>query len=116
MTYTLVQRFTFEATHAVTLHGIPEKPHAHRFTLKVWIQGPIQDEGVVWDFIDLKKRLQKIIGRVEGRDLAEVIQPPTVERLGTLLWDQIQTVLPPMLTLIQLELWETPEQGVVITP
>ncbi len=116
MTYTLVQRFTFEAIHAVTLGGVQEEPHPHRFVLNVWIQGPLQSEGVVWDFVDLKRRILEVVGPLEGQNLAEVADPPTVERVGTVLLRRIQEVLPEGLHVVRLELWETPEQGVMIVP
>lgn len=116
MHYTLIHRFTFEAIHAVTLGGVGEEPHAHRFTLNVRIRGPIREDGVVWDFVDMKRRIQPILERLQGRDLREIADPPTVERVGAVLLAKIQEILPPDLVVERLELWETPEQGVEITP
>ena len=117
MHYALIHRFTFQAIHAVTLGGVEEEPHAHRFTLNVRIRGPLrEEEGVVWDFVDVKRRIRPVVEALEGRDLREVADPPTVERVGAVLLARIQRVLPPGLEVESLELWETPEQGVVITP
>jgi len=117
MHYALIHRFTFHAIHAVILGGMEEKPHTHQFTLNVRIRGPLrEDEGVVWDFVDMKRRIQPVVEALEGRNLREIADPPTVERVGAVLLARIQRVLPPGLEVESLELWETPEQGVVITP
>jgi 6-pyruvoyltetrahydropterin/6-carboxytetrahydropterin synthase len=58
--------------------GEPEerRPHAHDYRVEVVVEGSGLDErGVVLDLDVLNAALAEVIGRVDGRDLDEVVAP-----------------------------------------
>ena len=46
---------TFEASHAVTIAGIPEEPHQHNWKVRASLQGErLDSDGLLIDFIQIE--------------------------------------------------------------
>ena len=60
----------FSATHAVTIGGRREEPHAHDWLVTVEVAGERLDaDGLLCDFCALQQRLEQIVGPFDGADL-----------------------------------------------
>jgi 6-pyruvoyltetrahydropterin/6-carboxytetrahydropterin synthase len=102
--------FTFEAAHVLPHHGGKcARPHGHSYRLEVVVSGPLRedgpDRGMVMDFADVKTIVDaEVIDRLDHRDLNEIVDNPTCERV--LLWiaEALAAKLP---QLDELVLWET---------
>jgi 6-pyruvoyltetrahydropterin/6-carboxytetrahydropterin synthase len=60
--YSVCVSATFEATHAVTINGIDEKPHTHEWSVDVVIAGDtLNTDGVLIDFVLVENQLASVI-------------------------------------------------------
>jgi 6-pyruvoyltetrahydropterin/6-carboxytetrahydropterin synthase len=85
--YELLIESTFHATHAITIRGVPEEPHAHDWLVVVRVTGESLDaDGVVCDFHELESHLDRILTPLKGADL-NTVEPfidaaPSAERVA----------------------------------
>ncbi|MGY5872044.1 MAG: 6-pyruvoyl tetrahydropterin synthase family protein [Candidatus Thorarchaeota archaeon] len=54
------QRMHFSASHFLRFCGNCEKLHGHNYTLDVFITGPLNEDGMVVDFGEVKRKVVKI--------------------------------------------------------
>ncbi len=81
----LTSEFKFHAAHSVKIEGKPEPIHGHTFKLQVTVEGKPDEEGFVIDFIKFKKMVEeKVVDKLDHRNLNEIFPQPTVENIG--LW------------------------------
>ncbi|MCH2152310.1 MAG: 6-carboxytetrahydropterin synthase [Phycisphaerales bacterium] len=60
----------FPATHAVTIRGVDEEPHAHDWRVRVTLEAASLDEdGLLCDFHDLEQKLDTVLSQFHGVDL-----------------------------------------------
>ncbi len=101
--------FRFDAAHH--LPGYPGKcaqRHGHGYRLEVTVAGAVRDDGLVFDFYDLKTIVrERVIDRLDHTDLNDLLAMPSAE--NTLLWirDQLRD-----LPLAGLRLYETDDSWV----
>lgn len=114
MNVNITKIFTFDAAHRLPNHdGKCARPHGHTYKLEVTVAGephPVDGssgEGMVMDFADLKKVVQKnILDRFDHQDLNQVCDfVTTAENLAVYIFEQLQSELP---GLTRIKLWETP--------
>ena len=98
------KEFTFDSAHnLVEYKGKCEALHGHTYKLRVTIDAPVGDDGLAFDFVDLKRLVEeKVIDRLDHAYLNDVIPQPTAENLVIWIWNELKT-----LPLCQLRLWET---------
>lgn len=87
MTWEVAIERGFTATHAVTVNGVPETPHAHDWKVTVVVRGASLDaDGLLVDFLDLERRVDAAILPLRNTDLntSEVLlgSNPTAERVA----------------------------------
>jgi 6-pyruvoyltetrahydropterin/6-carboxytetrahydropterin synthase len=118
MTTALILRTALHAAHAVRVaDGTREPLHGHTFHLEVTLEGPVQEDGMIVDFLDIKEALEHWVAPFQYSNWNEFEDQPTVERIARRLWDRIaQGASARSLRLRRLVLWETPERGVVLEP
>ncbi len=108
----VTKRFRFEAAHH--LPGYPgncARPHGHGYRLEVTVEGPIRDDGLVFDFHDLKRIVtERVIDRLDHRDLNELLPNPSAENV--LVWIRHELA---DLPLVELRLYETDDSWVTLT-
>ena len=98
--------FSFDSAHQ--LHGHSGKCanlHGHTYRLEVTVEGPVNGEGMVVDFYDLKQIVEeRVIRKLDHTFINDIIPVSTAENIVQWVWAE----LVPYLRLSQLRLWETP--------
>ena len=65
----------FLATHAITIAGVPEAPHEHRWRVAVVVRGDGLDaDGLLCDFHEIQRAIDAVIDPFRDGDLNET--PP----------------------------------------
>lgn len=108
----LVSReFTFDAAHFLTAyHGKCERMHGHTYKLRVTFKGNVQKNGLVVDFVLIKKIVQKqILEKLDHALLNDIIKNPSTERIIIWIWKALNKAdFHKSARLHELKLWETP--------
>jgi len=107
----IVERFRFEAAHAVVINGKPEEVHGHTFRLEVAVEGPMKN-GYVMDFLELRRIVDGAIGGLDHRNLNALFENPTTENVALWIADRVKERLPDGVVLRRLVLWEGEDNGV----
>ena len=108
----LRKEYGFEAAHFIYNHpGKCRNLHGHSYKLFVSLEGQVNPEtGMIIDFDDLSKVVQKVIQQLDHRFLNDLIPLSTAENISAWIWDQLKPELP---GLHQLELFETTDNCVI---
>jgi 6-pyruvoyltetrahydropterin/6-carboxytetrahydropterin synthase len=107
----------FSASHQLRLYdGSLEPLHRHNWVAKVTVAGKELDAiGVVMDFHELERRVDKIVGAMHNRHLNELAAfadvNPTAENVAGHLASKLE--LPATVRLVSVEVWETAENSAV---
>ena len=107
----VTRTFTFSAAHHLTdYNGECENPHGHTYRLAVSVEGPVKKDGLVIDFVALKKFVQKkVLAKVDHRDLNDFFKNPSAENIVMWIWKSLKNVGKDTKTsvkLAELTLWE----------
>ncbi len=88
----VTKEFTFDSAHFLTnYYGKCERMHGHTFRLQVTVEGKVQSNGLVIDFVVLKRIVKKqILDRIDHHLLNDVIENPSAERVVVWMWDQLK--------------------------
>lgn len=84
--------FHYDSAHF--LPAVPEghkcgRLHGHTYRLQVTLDGPVQSDGFVIDFADVKQAVAPVIKQLDHYLLNDVITNPTVENQLLWLWERI---------------------------
>jgi len=109
----LVYRTSFDAAHYLPgYYGPCGNLHGHRWELVVYLSGDIDEKtGMLLDFNEIKAIVNSTLP--DHRLLNDLIANPTAEEIAFHLWREIEWKLPDSVALERIELWETPNQGVI---
>lgn len=104
----ITKEFTFDAAHYLTnYHGKCENMHGHTYKLHVTVEGEINKNGLVIDFITLKQIVnEKIIDKLDHSNLNDRFKNPTAELVSKWIWKQLSNIK--VAKLKQIKLWESP--------
>lgn len=114
MSYRIAKAFTFAASHK--LSGLPEghkcgRLHGHNYVVEVELSGPLDVNGMVFDYGLLAPFEDHLRQTYDHRDLTEIMVPlnPTAEGLALRLYvDAIDYLeLPPNVTVAAVRVHET---------
>ena len=110
----VTRTFTFEAAHQLPWHqGKCKNLHGHTYRLEVSVEGPVGQQGIVYDFADLDKVVRReIIDRLDHRYLNDLLDNPTAELIAADIWKRLDTVTTGAAHLVHLKLWETSDSAV----
>ena len=99
----------FKAWH---YHGgaLNEYKHAHNFKYKVFLKGPLNEEGFLVDFREVEKLLNTLNARLENHVLNNIIPPATTEILAIYLFEEIKKTFP---QICRIELNEKENYGAI---
>lgn len=108
----LSKDFTFDSAHFLTkYHGKCENLHGHTYKLRVTVEGPVGEDGMVMDFKDLKAVVkEKVIERYDHQNLNDFFENPSAELVVMKIWEDLAPNLP--VKLYEITLWETPDSSV----
>jgi len=113
----------FDAAHFLRgYRGKCEALHGHRFRVMVRVRAPGVDEvGLAYDFAELKRHLSDILSRFDHTCLNEVAPfdslNPSSENIAAAVYNKLQTALAGApVSLACVEVWESPQSGVVYSP
>jgi 6-pyruvoyltetrahydropterin/6-carboxytetrahydropterin synthase len=113
----------FDAAHYLRgYQGKCEAMHGHRYRVVVKIKAAkLNDIGLAYDFVDLKRYLKEILDRFDHTCLND-IPPfdeinPSAENIASTIYHELKDRLASNpVTLTCVEAWESPEQGVAYRP
>lgn len=83
--------FTFDSAHALTeYHGKCERLHGHTYKLEVTIEGEMKDDGMVMDFVELKKVVNReVIDKLDHQNLNDLFKNPSSELVAKWVFEQV---------------------------
>lgn len=86
--------FSFSAAHHLTQYkGVCERLHGHTYRVAVTVEGPVQKNGLVVDFTLLKKVVEeKVLKKLDHRDLNEIMPNPSAENIALWIWDKLKNI------------------------
>ena len=105
--------FDFNAAHRLPLYDGPcRHTHGHNYRLRVVVEGRVDPEtGLTTDFLIIKHLVREhVLETIDHNDLNQVIDNPTAENVVAWIWQRLQPALP---GLAELQLFETPDCGVI---
>ena len=84
--------FTFDSAHFLTnYYGKCERMHGHTYTLEVTLEGDVQSNGLIIDFVVLKRIVKKhVLDILDHQILNDVIENPSAERVVLWVWDKLK--------------------------
>lgn len=110
----LTKEFIFHASHFLpNYHGKCENLHGHSYKLLVTIEGPVCDDGLVFDFVQLKNIVKKqVISVLDHHHLNDIIPISSVENIALWVWKQLSDPIHSFpgrnVKLYEVQIWETP--------
>lgn len=114
MRTSVTRSFTFEAAHQLPWHtGKCQRLHGHSYRLEVTVEGPLDHQGIVVDFADIKQVVERdIVARYDHTYLNDLFDNPTAELIAHEIWKTIEAA---GLAVARIRLWETPDSWVDVT-
>lgn len=91
---TVTKEFTFDAAHHLTdYYGKCEHTHGHTYKLHVTLSGPVQKNGMVVDFVILKRVVKKhVLDYLDHKDLNDLLPNPTAENIANWIWQKLENI------------------------
>lgn len=108
--------FTFACSHALPFHeGKCKYLHGHEWKIEVFVNGAINDKGMLLDFSDLKKAVNdSFIEKVDHSYLNTLIANPTAENICYYIWNVLQYEAR-LKGIYMIQVWETPTSCATLT-
>jgi len=106
----LRREFTFDAAHRLSkYHGKCERLHGHTYRLAVTLEGKPNEEGMIFDFVELKNAVQSaVLSELDHAYLNDIIDQPTAENIAMWIWRRLEgSVKRPNCDLKSVQVWET---------
>ena len=113
----------FDAAHFLRgYRGKCEALHGHRFRAVVKVNASeVDDVGMAYDFAELKRHLRDILARFDHTCLNDVPPfdkiNPSSENIASAIYNELEARLAgALVSLACVEVWESPQTGVVYSP
>lgn len=113
----LRREFKFDAAHnLINYHGKCERLHGHTYKLGVTLKGGPDSEGMVFDFVELKKTVgELVLSKLDHAYLNEVIPQPTAEYIAEWVFKALDEALRrPNCELYEVQVWETASSSAIV--
>jgi len=112
----VTKEFTFDSAHFLpNYHGKCENMHGHTYRLQVTVDGPVDKNGLVIDFVLLKKVVkERVLEKLDHKIINDVIKVASAENMVIWIWNQLAN-LPEFsneIRMHEVKLWETPNSFV----
>jgi 6-pyruvoyltetrahydropterin/6-carboxytetrahydropterin synthase len=84
--------FLFDSAHFLTdYYGKCERMHGHTYKLEVTLEGNVQKNGLVIDFVVFKRMVKKqVLDKLDHHVLNDIVKNPSAENVVLWVWDQLQ--------------------------
>lgn len=107
----IAKEFIFDSAHKLLRYkGKCANLHGHTYKLHVVLSGAVQKNGLVMDFTDIKKIVDKnVISVLDHQFINDIIKQPSAENIAIWIWNQLAKYLP----LYEIKLWESPGNFVI---
>lgn len=105
--FLVTREFTFDSAHFLPKYfGKCERLHGHTYRLRVTVKvDRLDDQGIAYDFVDLKKVVKsEVVDVLDHILINDIIPVSSAENIAAWIWEK----LTPHLPLFELKLWETP--------
>lgn len=112
----LCREFKFDAAHnLVHYHGKCERLHGHTYRLLVTLEGEPDGEGMITDFVELKKTVEEhVLSKLDHSYINEILPQPTAEYIALWIFRALDGPLSRSSCRLQeIKLWETETSSVV---
>lgn len=88
----ITREFSFDSAHRLTdYYGKCERMHGHTYKLQITLDGKVQKNGLVIDFVVLKRIVKKhVLDKLDHNILNDVVDNPSAENLVVWIWDQLK--------------------------
>lgn len=98
----VTKEFTFDSAHFLpNYYGKCENLHGHTYKLQVTVEGAVGDNGLVIDFVILKRIVKKqVLDKLDHQLINDIIKVASAENTALWIWEQLVDLK----TLIQEEL------------
>ncbi|MFH1012660.1 MAG: 6-carboxytetrahydropterin synthase QueD [Candidatus Peregrinibacteria bacterium] len=85
------KEFTFDSAHFLPqYYGKCERMHGHTYRLRVTVDGRMGENGLVIDFVVLKKIIkEQVLDKLDHQVLNDIIQIPSCENIAKWIWDKL---------------------------
>jgi len=112
--FTITATTNFRAGHQLKFASMTEPYHCHDWIVEAAIGGQsLDNSGLLLDFNKLKKILERIICRFDGRKLEDLECFENIntsaENIAKYIYDSLKTLLPKRISLLYVEVTETPD-------
>lgn len=87
----VTKEFRFDSAHYLPdYYGKCERMHGHTYKLLVTVEGEVAENGLVIDFVILKKIVkEKVISKLDHQVINDVIPMASAENVAIWIWDQL---------------------------
>jgi 6-pyruvoyltetrahydropterin/6-carboxytetrahydropterin synthase len=112
----LIKEFEFDAAHnLIHYHGKCEKLHGHTYKMIVKLEGTVDNEGMIYDFVELKRIVkERVVDKFDHAYLNDIIEQPTAENIAIYIWNELKDCLKKEnCNLFEIEVWETKTSGII---
>lgn len=112
----LMKEFEFDAAHnLIHYHGKCENLHGHTYKMVVKLEGTVDSEGMIYDFVELKRIVKdRVVDKFDHAYLNDIIEQPTAENIAIYAWKELENCLKrENCKLFEIEIWETKTSGVI---
>lgn len=102
-----MREFQFSAAKSLDIDG--NAIQGHNYELRVSVKGEPDEKGVIFDTRMIEKVVnEKVIARLDKKNLNEIISNPTMERVSVWVWNALKG---PIKGLYEVRVWENRKKG-----
>ncbi|MDD4160513.1 MAG: 6-carboxytetrahydropterin synthase QueD [Synergistaceae bacterium] len=112
----LCREFKFDAAHnLINYHGKCEKLHGHTYRLAVTLKGEPDEEGMIFDFVELKKIVNELVlSKLDHSYINDILPQPTAEYISRWVFKTLDKPLKrENCDLYEVKVWETDRSSVI---
>lgn len=101
----ICREFYFDASHYLPEYkGKCENVHGHTYKFEVVLKGKPERNGMVMDFLDVKKVVEsKVLSMLDHKNLNDIFKLPTAENVVIWIFENLKKEMP---NLSSVKLWE----------
>ncbi len=87
--YYIKKAFKFNASHSIKINGGFEPLHGHTFIASITYRGRKNQEGIIIDFHELGRFIEReILSTLDRSDLNRIFENPTTENIAEYIWSR----------------------------